>query len=65
LRGQVASLAASLGMSTEIMSAYADICKQPYGYLLVDLMATQRDELRLRTNLMPEDKYQICYVKKL
>ena len=37
-------------------AAFADATSRKYGYLLIDLLTTTPDELRLRTSIFPDDK---------
>lgn len=50
--------------SKHFMEAFEDATSQPYGYLLVDLTQTTPDNMRLRTNIFPNDKHQIVYISK-
>lgn len=50
--------------SKHFHEAYEDATSQPYGYLLIDLTQTTPENLRLRTNIFPDDKCMYAYVKK-
>lgn len=43
--------------------AYADVCKQSYGYLLIDCRPSTHDSLRLRTHIFPGET-PILYISK-
>jgi len=45
------------------VEAYKDATREPYGYLLVDLRPEQDEELRLRTNVFPNEIHHV-YVPK-
>jgi hypothetical protein len=51
--------------SKHFIEAYNDATEKPFGYLLVDLSQTTPDNLRLRTNIFPDDEYQFVYVAKV
>jgi len=41
------------------VEAYRDATREPYSYLLVDLRPEQDGELRLRTNIFPEETHYV------
>ena len=45
------------------VEAYKDATREPYSYLFVDLRPEQNEELRLRTNIFP-DETRYVYVSK-
>ena len=44
--------------------AFKDATSRPYGYLLVDLKPDTEEELRVRTNIFPDEVPQYVYVPK-
>lgn len=42
---------------------YADCMKEPYGYLIIDLCPTSKDQLRLRTKIFPEEETIVYQLK--
>ena len=46
------------------VEAYHDATERPYGYLVVDLKPQTNETLRLRTNIFPDDKGTVVYVKQ-
>lgn len=46
-----------------LVEAYTDATSIPYGYLLIDLRQDTDDDMRLRTNIFP-DETTVVYVKK-
>lgn len=44
-----------------IEEAYTDATKTPHGYLLLDLKQTTPDQLRVRTNVFPDDTFHFVY----
>jgi len=62
---QFASLARQMypNKSAFALEAYKDATREPYGYLFVDLRPEQDEDLRLRTNIFPEES-QYVYVPK-
>ncbi|MCP3681301.1 MAG: hypothetical protein GY861_01300 [bacterium] len=52
------------GKTKHFMESYEDACKEPHGYLLIDLNQYTQDNLRLRTNIFP-GQLQIAYVPKV
>ena len=62
---QVAYLARQMypGKSAFMVEAFKDATKQPYSYLLVDLKSDNEEELRLRTNVFPDETTYV-YVAK-
>ena len=49
--------------SSYAVEAYKDATREPYSYLLVDLRPEQDEDLRLRTNIFPDEKHYV-YVPK-
>lgn len=45
------------------VEAYKDATRQPYSYLLVDLRPEQDEDLRLQTNIFPDETHYV-YVQK-
>jgi len=62
---QFASLARQMypNKSAFAVEAYKDATKKPYSYLFVDLRPEQDEDLRLRTNVFP-DETGFVYVPK-
>ena len=62
---QFASLARQMypNKSAFAVEAYKDATREPYSYLFVDLRPDQFEELRLRTNIFP-DETRYVYVPK-
>ena len=48
--------------SDYLLEAYNDATSKPYGYLLLDCHQLTKENLRLRTNILPEERH-IIYVK--
>ena len=46
-----------------LLESFNDATKRPYGYLLLDLHQLTPEDLRLRTNILPNER-QIVYVKR-
>ena len=63
---QVATLAKQMypGNTKFMVEAYRDATSTPYGYLLVDLKPQTVEQLRLRTNIFP-DEVNYAYVRKV
>jgi hypothetical protein len=53
------------GQQASFLGAYKEACSKPYGYLVIDVAPDTQEELRLRTNIFPEDKYTIVYLPKV
>jgi len=55
---QVRTLAAQLfpGRASHLQDAYADATRQNFGYLLIDLHPLTSAQLRLRTNIYPDEE---------
>ena len=47
-----------------LIEAYNDAVNRSYGYLLIDLKPSSEDRLRIRTNILPDERPQIVYVPK-
>jgi hypothetical protein len=45
-----------------LLDAFYDATSRPYGYLVIDCHQLTPENMRLRTNILPEEK-QIVYVK--
>ncbi len=50
------------GCSQFFLKAYSDATKLPYTYLLIDLSMHTPDQLRLRTNILPDQWPMVAYV---
>ena len=63
---QIATLAKQMypGNTKFMVEAYRDATSTPYGYLLVDLKPQTVEQLRLRTNIFP-DEVNYAYVRKV
>jgi hypothetical protein len=46
-----------------LLESFNDATKRPYGYLLLDLHQLTPEDIRLRTNILPNER-QIVYVKR-
>jgi len=44
------------GRTDFFLKPYEEAVKRPYGYLLIDLKTTSRDDCRLRTNVLPGEE---------
>ena len=44
--------------------SFKDATSRPYGYLLVDLKPDTEEQLRVRTNIFPDEVPQYVYVPK-
>ncbi len=53
---QVNTLGSQLGKRDELVSAYAQASRRPYGYVLVDLCTNTPDHLRIRSDIVEEIK---------
>jgi hypothetical protein len=64
-RGQIAHLAKQVlpGCPKALQEAFADATARPYGYLLLDLKPDTPEQLRMRTNIFP-DEIAIVYIPK-
>ena len=62
---QISHLAKQIfpGRVKYLTEAFADATSQPYGYLLVDLKTTTPDELRLRTEIFPDENMYVYIYK--
>ena len=62
--GQGAILARQMypGKSKFIVDAYRDATKEPYGYLLIDLILETDENCRIRTKIFPADQQQYTYL---
>ena len=65
-RAQIIHLAKQMypGNVSFMREAYEDSTKKAYGYLLIDLKPATPDELRLRSNIFPEEYPTTVYVPK-
>ena len=59
--GQVGTLGTQLQMRSVLVSAFKEESKQPYGFVLVDLNATTPHNLRIRSGLFRNDRFQRVY----
>jgi len=50
--------------SKHFEESFEDATSKPYGYLLIDLTQTTPDNMRLRSNILPENNGMIIYVPK-
>jgi hypothetical protein len=48
--------------SKHFAEAFEDATNRPFGYLLIDLTQTTPENLRLRTNIFPDDIHHITYI---
>lgn len=64
-RGQVSRLATQLfpGETKYFLSAYKSALSRDYGYIVIDLTPTTREEYRLKTNIIPT-QYPIVIFQK-
>jgi hypothetical protein len=46
-----------------LLDAFHDATSRPYGYLAIDCDQLTPENMRLRTNILPEEK-QIVYLKR-
>ncbi len=60
-RNQIKTLAQQAGIKLEVDYAFKDATKEAYGYLLLDFKPQTDDRWRLRTRILPSDKYHIVY----
>lgn len=65
-RSQIVNLAKQMfpGNVRFMREAYEDATKEAYGYLLIDLKPGTPDELRLRTNIFPDQQPTTVYVPR-
>jgi len=59
---QVSVLASQMGKHDLITKAYEHATSKPYGYLMLDLTQTAVDELRVRSQIFPDDEDNIVYL---
>ena len=52
------------GNSQFLIEAYQDVTKTPHGYLFIDLKPKTKDQLRIRTGILPSDTHNV-YVNKI
>ena len=52
------------GRSKFLVEAYADATQRPHGYLLIDLKNDTEEQLRVRTNVLPDEWPHYVYVHK-
>ena len=50
---QIKLLGRQIGLDKVLEEAYKDCMKTPYGYLLIDLLPSSIEDLRLKTNIFP------------
>jgi len=46
-----------------LLDAFQDATSKPYGYLMIDCHQLTPENMRLRTNILPNER-QIAYVKR-
>ena len=65
-KSQIVHLAKQMypGKTKFMQESYDDATKEPYGYLFVDLRPQTPDQLRLRTNIFPNDSPHYVYIPK-
>ena len=63
---QISTLARQMypGNSQFLIEAYQDATKKPHGYLFIDLKPKKKDQLRIRTGILPSDIHYV-YVNKI
>jgi len=63
---QISHLASQMypGKSKFLIEAYRDATSKPFGYLLIDLKPDTEDQLRIRSNIFPDDAATCVYVPK-
>ena len=52
------------GNSHFLIEAHQDAAKKPHGYLFIDLKPKTKDQLRIRTGILPSDTHYV-YVNKI
>lgn len=64
-RNQIARLASQMypGETAHFMSAYKSALSKEFGYLMVDLTPTTKEEFRLRTNIIPTQYPIVIFAK--
>ena len=60
---QIATLARQIGRSKFLVEAFNDATTNPFGYLLIDLKPDTPENLRVRTNIFPDERHYV-YVPK-
>ncbi len=60
-KNQIKILSQQAGIKDEVEYAFKDATKDAYGYLLLDFKPQTADTWRLRTRILPSDKYHIVY----
>ena len=63
---QISTLARQMypGNSHFLIEAYQDATKKPHGYLFINLKPKTKDQLRIRTGILPSDTHYV-YVNKI
>lgn len=63
---QIATLARQMypGNANFLIQAFTDATAKPYSYLLIDLRNQTPDNIRVRTNIFPDDAFQYAYIPK-
>ena len=56
---QISTLARQMypGNSQFLIEAYKGASKKPHGYLFIDLKPEKKDQLRIRTGILPSDRH--------
>ena len=47
-----------------LLESFHDATREPHGYLMIDLHQSTPEDMRLRTNVLPNQKRQYVYVKR-
>lgn len=53
------------GQTHYLLESFRDATTMPYGYLLMDFKATTPENMRLRTNVFPDDEVHYVYAKRV
>jgi hypothetical protein len=63
---QIATLARQMypGKSKFLIEAFKDATEKPYGYSLIDLKPDTGENIRVRTNIFPDDEKNYVYVPR-
>lgn len=61
----IGTFGSQINLRKALLAAYAEVCKKPYGYVLVDLNIQTPHFLRVRTNVFTQDKPHLVFVPSL
>ena len=62
---QIATLGSQLGKQNELVSAYAQASKQPFGFVLLDLCTNTPDHYRIRSDTFEETENRTTVLQQV